>query len=311
MPIQPSAGSHASSPGVRGAVDGPLVAHVVVVQVAAHVTARDSHSAQECNHHVREVLTHAPSRRQRFVDRRVHVRGLRRVLEGVVDPVLQAAHERQWIDVARQPEFPTEGHQRLGRAREMRRFEEIEESLARAGLVEQRPCGPIAARGDGDVGDKLHHRLGHHREFPVARLHIEVVDDVAFGILVGEHAGTRRGGKLEAQAPLHAFGAGLHPYFHHALAHCRVVAEMSQVVDGVSHSASLIGNGESGVGNRGGQYANVGSEPQTNRPKRHGHHAVNTHPRSEAVGRRLSNRRLPTPDSRLPTAARHAISLSS
>ena len=56
---------------------------------------------------------------------------------------------------------------------------------------------------------------------------------------VAEKISTSSGsGELEAQTALHALGARLHAHFHDAFADRRVVPEVGQVVDGVSHAAT-------------------------------------------------------------------------
>jgi hypothetical protein len=132
-------------------------------------------------------------------------------------------------------DLAAEGLQRLGRPREVRRLEVLDEALARDRLVEHLPRRGIAALGDVDGRHELHDRLGDDHQLAMPRRHVEVVDDIALGVLVGKDARARRRGELEAQATLHALGTRLHAHLHHALADGRVVPEVGQVVDGVSH----------------------------------------------------------------------------
>ena len=59
------------------------------MQVAAHVAAGNAQSAHQRDHDVREILANPTPRAQRVVDRRIHLRAVRRVLEGAKERGIQ------------------------------------------------------------------------------------------------------------------------------------------------------------------------------------------------------------------------------
>ena len=69
----------------------PTTALRVGMQIARHVSSRNSHAAQQNQRQVREVLADALALAQRVQPRRVHAGGARDVLEFAVHPVRAAA----------------------------------------------------------------------------------------------------------------------------------------------------------------------------------------------------------------------------
>src|SRR5208282_6649966 len=59
---------------------------ILVIQIPAHITARNLQLAHQRNHNVREILAHPATRRERIVNRRIHVGRVRHVVEHFIQP---------------------------------------------------------------------------------------------------------------------------------------------------------------------------------------------------------------------------------
>ncbi len=220
---------------MRGALHGPVVACRSRRQVPAHVPTGNADAARERNHDVRKILADTRADLQRIVDRRIHMGVPRRVGETAEYAVLSRRMSVSGSASRRHASSPANARN---------------SGVSRANRLNCRPCqsSPVAASasrsshaesgrlsGTGETGCYLDDRIGCNPESRMPPGHIEVMDDVAERILIGEHPRARLCRQLEAQASLASVAARLHAHLHHAFADGRAVGEAigvpNQVLD--------------------------------------------------------------------------------
>ena len=203
---------------MRSARRRSILRLVFMIQIPAHIPARNLQPAHQGNHNVRKILAHPAPRLERIVNRRIHIRAIGHVLKKLVQPGIQFLQQCERVSAASQFQLKRQLFQQLRRRRVLARQQHLPVIRLRHARVQ---VAPIA----GDLQEQIlrrqhvHNRLRRHFNQRMLLRNIKMVHRVAVKIAVHHHRRPRLYFQRKAQAALTKIRPRLHAYFHHAFPH--------------------------------------------------------------------------------------------